>query len=391
MIARTSFFDKIIFESFVLSPKSMGLYRICYALFLLIFGVPNFIWISKYPAVFYNPPLVSLHTFFSSFPSYWFLFAISLGTCVLTLLLLFGYKTRLTSILLAVFIFTGKSFAYSFGKIDHDFLIWIIPLIMSFSNWGAAYSLDAKLNQQQDKEVQSWPVVLLALVLCLAMFSAGLPKLLEGWLDVSTHAVRGHFLREYYLNERQELLAPLFLNLNFPLIWEFFDYSGVFLEIAFLFAIIRPNIFRFFVLSAILFHVFNYLMLNIAFTINFILYLLFIDWDLVIGKLKKGGTLLTVERAINIKSLLGVGVVYTSFYVIYLLTSEGASFVVSPLVFVLKDLLNFSDMAIGGIVIFSGLGFAVFHLFHFISNKKEYSDSAVREPGYVASKTEVIH
>ncbi|RDV16676.1 hypothetical protein DXT99_02520 [Pontibacter diazotrophicus] len=376
MATRSNIFDKIIFDSFQLTPESLGLYRILYALFLLIFGVPNFTWISRFPDVFYNPPLLSLHTFFSGFPSYWFLLLVSLGTCISTVLLLFGYKTRLTSILLALFIFTGKSFAYSFGKIDHDFLIWIIPLVMSFSNWGAAYSLDAKLKHQ-DRVVQNWPVVLLALILSFAMFSAGLPKLLGGWLDISTHAVRGHFLREFYVNERQDLLAPFFLNLNSALVWEFFDYAGVFLEVFFIFAIIRPNLFRFFVICAIFFHVFNYLMLNIAFSINIILYLLFVDWGMIISKLRKHRMLLSIERAINFRSLLIVGLLYTSFYLIYITATESVTFNVSPLRFVLEDLMNLDSLIFSGIVIFLGLIVAVLNLIHFVSKKKDFSDSTI--------------
>lgn len=376
MALRPNIFDRIIFDSFQLSPESLGLYRISYALFLLIFGVPNFTWISNFPAIFYNPPLLSLQTFFSSFPGFWFLLLVSVGTCISTIFLLFGYKTRLTSVLLPLFIFTGKSFAYSFGKIDHDFLIWMIPLVMSFSNWGAAYSLDAKGKQQEDRIVQNWPIVLLALVLCLGMFSAGLPKLLGGWLDVSSHATRGHFLREYYVNERQDLLAPFFLSLNSPLIWEFFDYAGVFLEVFFLFAILRPNLFRFFVVCAIVFHAFNYLMLNISFTANIALYLLYIDWGVVISKLRKHNVLLSLERALNLKNLFTVGVLYTSFYILYIYASKDVAFTISPLRLVLNDLLNFDELVIGGIIIFLGLLIAFLNVFHFLfSNKKKLSDS----------------
>ncbi|GAB3538464.1 hypothetical protein GCM10027443_33460 [Pontibacter brevis] len=378
MPARSNPLDRIIFGSFLLSPESLGLYRISYALFLLTFGVPNFTWISNFPAVFYNPPMLSLHTFLSGFPSQWVLLLISLGTCVCTTVLLFGYKTRLTSILLGLFIFTGKSFAYSFGKIDHDFLIWIIPLIMSFSNWGAAYSVDSKSNQH-DREVQTWPVVLLALILSLAMFSAGLPKLLGGWLDFSSHAVRGHLLREYYVNERQDLLAPFFLNLNSPLIWEIFDYAGVMLELGFIFALVRPNVFRFFVVCTIIFHLFNYLMLNISFTVNFILYLLFIDWGMAINKLRKHNILLSVERAISMKSMLAFTLLYTSFYAFYITASESISFNVSPLLFLLNDLLDFDGLVVGGIVILLGLLLATLNMFHFISNKNKFSDSPVPE------------
>lgn len=378
MAARSTLSDKIIFGSFRFSPESLGLYRISYALFLLIFGVPNFTWISYFPSVLYNPPLVSLNTFLGGFPDFWFLLLVSVGTCVSTILLLFGYRTRQVSILLSLFIFTGKSFSYSFGKIDHDFLIWIIPLIMSCSNWGAAYSLDAKKGQQ-GREVQSWPAVLLALILCMAMFSAGLPKLLEGWLDISTHAVRGHFLREYYQNERQEFLAPFFLNLNSPFIWESMDYAGVILELSFLFAFIRPNLFRFFVLSAAIFHVLNYLMLNISFTVNLILYLLFIDWGMVINKLKKHHVLQSVERVINFKSLIAVTLLYTSFYVFYAVLSEGVAFNISPLLYVLHDVLNFSELVTGGIVILSGLVLAGVNVVHFLTRKKAASGPDVGE------------
>src|SRR5688572_9428185 len=112
--------DRLIFKSFRASKESLGIYRISYSLFLLITGVPIFLWIRNFPSAFYHPPLISLGSLFTKFPPYWFLLFISVSICLFSILLLFGYKTGLVSLLLSLFILIGKSFAYSFGKIDHD-------------------------------------------------------------------------------------------------------------------------------------------------------------------------------------------------------------------------------------------------------------------------------
>ncbi|MCC9137575.1 HTTM domain-containing protein [Pontibacter silvestris] len=384
----TSFYnyiDRIIFKSFIVSAEALGLYRIFFSLYLLIFGVPVVVWIGHFSSAFYDPPMFSLSGLLSEFPDFWFLMVISLVSCLLPILLLFGYKTRSVSILLALCILVEKSFAYSFGKIDHDFLMWMIPLFMAFSNWGIAFSLDSKIDpKNRNKVAESWPITLLALTLCLAMFSAGLPKLMGGWLDVSSQAVRGHFLREYYFNERQDLLAPLFLNLESPFIWEVLDYAGVLMECLFLFALVKPNIFRAFVLIAIVFHVLNYLLLNISFSTNYILYMLFIDWKAVISYFRRVNILSRVEEFISFKSLSIIMGLQVCFFLFYLSTNYEAV-TLSPANFLFEQVLNLSPLVISGFIMLSGLLLSLVNAVNYIKK-----NSAVRRNKITAASQEYI-
>jgi len=361
--------DRVIFSSFALSTEALGLYRIFYSCYLLIFGIPVVLWLDNFPSAFYNPPLLSLSGLFSNFPGFPFLLFISFLTCLLPVLLLFGYKTRLVSILLAFCILFEKSFAYSLGKIDHDFLMWMVPLILAFSNWGMAFSLDARYSQKDSsRSAQSWPVTLLALVLCLGMFSAGFPKLMGGWLDFSTQAVRGHFLREFYFNERQELLAPLLLSLDSPLLWEVLDYAGVLLECLFLFALVKPNLFRGFVLLAILFHVLNYLLLNISFSDNYILYMLFIDWKAVVPYLREKRVLARVKKSVSFRSIsLLIGL--QAFFFIFYLSTGYTALTLSPSKYLFEQVWDFSSLFLNGLIIVGGLLIALVNAVNFFRRK----------------------
>jgi hypothetical protein len=56
------------------------------------------------------------------------------------------------SIATGLLILTGNGFAYSMGKINHDLLLAAIPLVMAFSNWGSAWSLDAVTGKTRKPE-----------------------------------------------------------------------------------------------------------------------------------------------------------------------------------------------------------------------------------------------
>lgn len=130
------YLDKLeewLFKSFKQSSKGLALYRIFYILFLLYFKKINtLIWISKNPDFLYHPPPISIGVFLNGFPNPIFLGFIYVCTLILSIFVLFGFKTRLSSILLSIFLVFGKTFAYSFGRINHDILFYIIPFFMAF-------------------------------------------------------------------------------------------------------------------------------------------------------------------------------------------------------------------------------------------------------------------
>jgi uncharacterized membrane protein YphA (DoxX/SURF4 family) len=269
--------DEWIFSSFHISRKSLSLYRILFVLSTLILtGIPDYTWISQNPDYFFNPR-VSVALAFTGFPSYWFLQFLTIMVWTLYAFVLFGFRTRISSILLSVFLIIGNSFTYAFGKVDHYILIELIPLVLSFSNWGSMYSIDSLTHERPKSE--SWPITLLALLLAFGMFTAGIPKLMGGWLLFDTHAVQMNNIQMFHYLDRSKLLSGFFIKFKNDFFWESLDYLAVFFELSFLFTVLNRKLFRVYLMIAILFHCGNLLILNISFSKHFILYLLFIDWQ----------------------------------------------------------------------------------------------------------------
>jgi hypothetical protein len=167
---------------------------------------------------------------------------------------------------------------FSVGKINHEILIAVVPIVKAYSNWGMAFSVDSK---QSDKSAiaESWPLTFVAVLIGFMMFTAGFPKILGGWLDLSTQATQGHLFNQFYMRERQDLLAEAAVNFQSPLFWELLDWGTVLFEIAFLFALIKMAWFKWFLCFAVIFHFSTMMFLNIAFLPNFLAYALFLNWD----------------------------------------------------------------------------------------------------------------
>ncbi len=306
--------DQWIFQGYAIDARALGLYRVLYASFLLIWGLPNFEWIAGTLPSFFNPPTHSFPNLLTGVPPYWFLQGLSLLVVVLCILLLFGWRTRWVSIALFVAIVVGKSFSYSFGQIGKDLILWLVPLVMSFSNWGAHYSMDAR-NSTQSKTTHSWPVTFMALLLGFGMFSAGLPKLLGGWLNVATHATRSNMFMQHYVVGDMKLLSSAMVSITNPILWELMDWGAVIFELLFLVAIINRQWFRSLLLFALVFHTLAFLMFDISYYTHYIIYLLFIDWgkisDSVYQVLQKVSVTL-----LRVKWLISMVAIYLPAYII---------------------------------------------------------------------------
>jgi len=266
--------------------EGLALARIFYAATALILGVSSFTWISQSPPAFFDPPIYSIAVLWDSFPGYWFLQSLSTGICILFILLFFGYRTRITSLLLTGALILGYSFGYSFGKIDHNILMVVFPGVMAFSGWGEALSVDSVRRDGGSKAVDvasaAWPVALMALLIGFGYFSAGIEKL--PWLDLdpTTHGARSWLVRGYFVWERQEFLAPLFVAIDSQYFWEVMDIMAVLFETGFLLSVLHGRIFKAFVAVAVAFHLVNYLMLNISFAGMIRVYALFMPWALIL-------------------------------------------------------------------------------------------------------------
>ncbi|MDQ7039557.1 MAG: HTTM domain-containing protein [Rhodothermus sp.] len=275
--------DGWLFDAFRPTARGLAAYRMAYALFVLLILDPghspyfNFHPLSELPDSFFLPPPGPMQLF-TGFPPRGFFVGLHLLLDLSLVALLFGYRTRLASWLTGLLFLVGFGFLFSAGKINHVLLFVILPWVMSFANWGAAWSLDARQGRTRPV-VEGWPLALLALLIGFAMFTAGFTKLLGGWLDPSTQATRGHWLKQYYVVGRQDLLADL---VTAPLpagLWELMDWGTIVLEIGFLPAVFVPHLFRWFLGLMVLFHLGTALLFNITFVQNLIVYAAFLNWN----------------------------------------------------------------------------------------------------------------
>ena len=200
--------------------------------------------------------------------------------------LLFGWQTRVASFALAASIFAGNAWSYSFGKINHDILFIVVPLVMGFSGWGDALSVDAT-RRKGPPRTNAWPLALLALLMGFAMFTAGWAKLKSGWLDPTSHATQGQLILNYFVQNRTDGLSSLALGVEAPWLWEMLDQSTVLLECALLPAALSRTAFRVNLALLTFFHVSVMLVLRIEFPANLLGYAAFVDWEAVARKVPR--------------------------------------------------------------------------------------------------------
>ena len=269
-------FDDWIFDSYPVSAEQLALYRILYAGFaLFVIGMQDYAWIAQLPDALFLPPF-SIAALFSGLPPEPVLHLFEILLFSLYWALLFGWRTRAVSVAITLVGVTAESFHLSFGAITHSrHLFLLLPLVMSFSNWGSALSIDATRRKGAGGTgIETWPITLMSVLLGFAMFTAGFPKLLGGWLDVATPAVREKVFYWYFIEQHREL-AGAFIPIDSRVLWELLDWSTVWFEVGFLLAVFRPGALRVFSGFAVVFHTMTILMLHIGFTQQLIVYPLF--------------------------------------------------------------------------------------------------------------------
>lgn len=284
MTPKKNHFDQWIFETFSVSAEGLGLLRIFTSLFILFFLIPgqggaHFSFLSEMPGDFFAPPPGPM-LLLDGFPDY-AVFQVLHTLLLFSLIgMLFGYFTKTASIISGITILMLQGLIFSIGKVNHELLIATVPIIMSFSNWGAAFSIDS-VRKGSANDVHAWPLTMLALIIGFMMFTAGFPKVLGGWLDPATQATQGHLFNQVFVRERDALLALWFINLDNVVFWELLDWATVFFEIVFLAAVASRKWFQRFICLAVCFHFSTMMMLNIAFLPNFIAYAVFLNWTAV--------------------------------------------------------------------------------------------------------------
>jgi hypothetical protein len=272
--------------------RSLGLFRIFWGIFVLLFVAPYSAWVGQVPQSFYNPPVLSVAFLFAGFPPYWLMLAGDLVRIWLVVLITIGVKTRVCTIVLCLLTFISTNFAYSFGKIGHDILLWAVALCLAFTDWGVTYALvpDRRINPKVAARALATAGVLIA----FAMFTAGFDKALH-WInfDLSTSGFLCWFYSGYYTLDRKLLLAPFVLKVP-PQSIKILDFAAVAFELSpFFFLFAGRAGWRAWILIATCFHLANALLLNIPFHIHVLVYLPFVALARFFGRASAGGSVTT--------------------------------------------------------------------------------------------------
>lgn len=307
-------FSNWIFDSYRPTTEGLALFRILTALMFLFFLMPEASFYSdlaEFPDDFFSPPPGPM-MLINSFPPAWLFYSIHTLLVVSWLSVLFGYKTEKASIAAAFCMLLLLGFIFSIGKVNHQMLMVLLPLLMAFSNWGGAYSVDVRMSDVLPS-ANGWPITLLALFIGFMMFTAGFPKLLGGWLSGDTLATQGHLLNQYFVRGRTELLSGFMVETNLPWMWGLLDWATVLFEMGFLVAVFRAGWTRMFICFAVLFHFSTMMTLNIAFLVNFPAYAAFLPWtkihNYISSRMNSGSNSLIVPLAFGGMLLVVFGII----------------------------------------------------------------------------------
>jgi hypothetical protein len=216
----------------------------------------------------------------------------------LVVLITIGVKARVCTILLCLLTFISTNFVYSFGKIDHDTLVWAVALCLAFTDWGVFYALVP--DQSADPRVAARALATAGVLIAFGMFTAGSGKALH-WinLDLSRSGFLGWFYPGYYLLDRTLLLAPLVPKVP-PQLFKIADFCAVLFELsAFLFLLAGRTGWRIWLLVAASFHLTNALLLNISFHIQVLVYLPFVALARVSTRVRLSGTFLCSDAYLH--------------------------------------------------------------------------------------------
>lgn len=262
--------------------RSLALYRIVYALGALVLFRPSVEWARTYPDSIYDPPFGPWRLF-GGFPSYEVLLVLVLLANVALVALLVGWHTRVAAFAATLLMITVSGWTFSLGKIDHSILFLLVPAVLAPTGWGGALSVDALRRRARDlpaPPVQQWPLRLLALLVGLGFLTAGLAKA-RSWLSPDTHAVQGTLFRQFHVNDRRDLLIEEFMEIQSPVFWELIDVATIALECGLVLAALWWPAWRIGIAVAATFHLGVYLMMNIPFSGNLLVYAAFVPWERV--------------------------------------------------------------------------------------------------------------
>ena len=276
--------DRWVFEQWAADARSLGLFRILFAVYVLVFKINHLRWMAKLPRSFYVPP-PGLGTLLRAQPASWLLTLSTFVICLAAVALLAGWHTPTASVVLAGMFVGRDTLVYSLGKVNHDLLVWVVPLALAASGWGRAYSIDSRRPPARERPLRPWTLALLALLVGFLFSTSAFQKIWGGWLTPSSQAAYGYLLS--YVDEGgRHLLAPLVArNLTWRPGWEAVDWLTVGLEAIGVLALWQRKTFRLFLAIAVVFHLSILLTLNIPFVENVVAYGAFVSWSGLLDRL----------------------------------------------------------------------------------------------------------
>lgn len=272
----TAFWTRIT-TSVSVSDRSLPVFRILLACWILLFHFESWFWIGELPDYLMMEPVLSLANVLRSYPDATLMYALDIFRLLLVACLLFGIRARSAGITLFVVSIFSKSLQYTLGSIEHDFLLYFLLFILSFSNWGTELAL---IPDSRRKAYSSGLLLgIFALCLTWGMFTAGFLKALV-WIDFDTGT--SGFMRwlteGYYSMERNHFLTGFMLGVDWKWL-EIMDYLAVVFELTPLIFLLRSRkAWITWILVAVAFHFINVLVLNINFMTHLLVYAVFIDW-----------------------------------------------------------------------------------------------------------------
>lgn len=331
--------------------RSLGVFRMFWGAYILLFYAPYSAWVSQVPPSFYQPPILSVAFLFPGFPPYWLMLTADLARIWLLVLITIGIRARLCTIVLCLLTFLSTNFVYSFGKIDHDILLWAVAICLAFTDWGVRYALvpDPRLNPKVAQRALATVGVLIA----FGMFSAGFGKARQ-WinLDPSISGFLSWFYDGYYTLGRTLLLAPLVIKLP-PQMFKIADFTAVAFELsAFFFLLAGRKAWRVWLLLAVIFHTTNAVLLNIPFYFHVPVYLSFVTFARFSGrpKIRSGTTAISPAQVLLVASAILLGLAHT----VQRFRGEGFQFLFLGQSADLSPFMMYAQLALllfGGIVI----------------------------------------
>jgi hypothetical protein len=271
-----SWFWARVAASTVPAPEGFGCLRILFGLFCLLIVAPYTYWVGDAPPTFFAPPRISVMALASGFPSTLVMWLADILYLVLSCCVLLGIRARLATFSLVMVGTLSSNAAMSFGKIDHDAMLWAFLFCMGFSGWGRTLALVPDKPSRLDRPDRA--LALMAVCLGFAMSIVGIYKA-RGWVDfnLETNGFLSWFVHGYFVYGRDALLANQVPSIP-PLGLELMDYAGVAFESScFVALLIGRRAWRCWILAACLFHLVNVLTLNIPFLQNLPIYLAFVD------------------------------------------------------------------------------------------------------------------